>query len=85
MDRSKFFPKGGGRGKGGAAPFTTYSPIFFNNLKYLQMMSALEVPIPESSLLEDVWLYIGEAFQGVEGTGNMAPPNGDNPLKKHQQ
>jgi len=44
-------------------------------------MSALEVPIPESS----VRLYISEAFQGVEVTGNMAPKNGDNPLKKHQQ
>lgn len=48
-------------------------------------MSALEVPIQESSLLEDVRLYISEAFQGIVATGNMAPKNGNNPLKKHQQ
>ena len=68
-----------------AGPFTTYSPIFFNFLKYLQMMSALEVPIPDGSLLEDVRLYISEAFQEVEATGIMAPKRGDNPFKKHQQ
>ena len=48
-------------------------------------MSALEVPIPDGSLLEDVRLYISEAFQEVEATGIMAPKHGDNPLKKHQQ
>ena len=49
------------------------------------MMSALEVPIPDGSLLEDVRLYISEAFQEVEATGIMAPKHGDNPVKKHQQ
>lgn len=49
------------------------------------MMSALEVPIPDGSRLEDVRLYISEAFQEVEATGIMAPKRGDNPFKKHQQ
>lgn len=48
-------------------------------------MSALEVPIPDGSLLEDVRLYISEASQEVEATGIMAPKRGNNPLKKHQQ
>ena len=48
-------------------------------------MSALEVPIPDGSLLEDVRLYISEAFQEVEATGIMAAKRGDNPFKKHQQ
>ena len=80
-----FFLREVGGERVGQHPLQLTVPSFFNFLKYLQMMSALEVPIPDGSLLEDVRLYISEAFQEVEATGIIAPKHGDNPFKKHQQ
>ena len=84
MNQNFFLREVGGE-KVGQHPLQLTVPSFFNFLKYLQMMSALELPIPDGSLSEDVRLYISEAFQEVEATGIMAPKRGDNPFKKHQQ
>ena len=84
MNQNFFLREVGGE-RVGQHPLQLTVPSFFNFLKYLQMMSALELPIPDGSLSEDVRLYISEAFQEVEATGIMAPKRGDNPFKKHQQ
>lgn len=76
MNQNFFLREVGGE-RVGQHPLQLTVPSFFNFLKYLQMMSALEVPIPDGSLLEDVRLYISEAFQEVEATGIMTPKRGD--------